>query len=240
MALLALLAAGLLGGVVNALAGGATLLTFPALMATGLSPVTANATNAVALAPSHLVAAVAAGESRPAADRRLRGEVAVAAVGGAAGSILLLMLPARHVQTLVPLLIGAATVLFAAAPRLRVRGTGVRTGPGLLLACTYGGFFGAGLGVILAALLSLGSDTDPRRVNARKNVLATGANLAAVTVFVAKGVVMWPAAAVMLTGALAGGWLGGRASGILPPGVVRATVIAGGGALTMVYALRFW
>jgi uncharacterized membrane protein YfcA len=128
--LLALLAAGLLGGVTNALAGGATLLTFPALMATGLSPVVANASNAVALLPSHLVAAVAARDSRPGADRRLRAEVAVAVFGGMAESILLLMLPARHFQIAVPLLIGAATILFAAAPRLRLRGNLTNPGAG--------------------------------------------------------------------------------------------------------------
>jgi uncharacterized protein len=240
MQLLALLAAGLLGGVVNALAGGATLLTFPALLATGVSPVVANASNAVALSPSHLVAAVAAGESRPAPDRRLRGEVAVAIVGGVAGSVLLLVLPARHFQTAVPLLIGAATILFAVAPRLRMRSTALGARPTLLLACTYGGFFGAGLGIILSGLVALGADTDPRRVNARKNVLATAVNLAAVAVFVVKGVVMWSATLVMLTGALAGGWLGGRASNVVPPAVVRAAVIVGGAALTMVYAVRFW
>ncbi|MET7394175.1 sulfite exporter TauE/SafE family protein [Dactylosporangium sp. NPDC005572] len=240
MELLALLAAGLFGGAVNALAGGATLLTFPALMAAGLPPVVANASNAVALAPGHLVAAVADRDSRPEVDRRLRGQVGIAVAGGAAGSVLLLVLPARQFQAAVPVLIGAATVLFAAAPRLRARGVGVSTGPGLWVACVYGGFFGAGLGVLLSALLTMSSDADARRVNARKNLLASAAGLTAVGVFIGTGTVAWPATAAMLTGALAGGWLGGRVGGRVPPGVVRATVILGGATLTAAYAIRFW
>ncbi|MEU0557700.1 sulfite exporter TauE/SafE family protein [Dactylosporangium sp. NPDC006015] len=238
MELIVLLGAGLLGGVVNALAGGATLLTFPALMAAGLPPVVANASNAVALSPSHLAAAVADRDSRPAADRRLRGEVAVAVAGGAAGSLLLLALPARQFQAAVPVLVAAGTVLFAAAPRLRFRGEAGRLS--LWVACVYGGFFGAGLGVILSALLTMGAGTDARRVNARKNVLASAAGLTAVVVFAGTGIVAWPETAAMLAGALAGGWLGGRAAGVMRAGAVRAAVIACGSVLTVVYALRYW
>ncbi|MGI5184368.1 sulfite exporter TauE/SafE family protein [Dactylosporangium sp. CA-152071] len=238
MELIVLLGAGLLGGVVNALAGGATLLTFPALMAAGLPPVVANASNAVALSPSHLAAAVADRDSRPAADRRLRGEVAVAVAGGAAGSLLLLVLPARQFQAAVPVLVAAGTVLFAAAPRLRLRGEAGRLS--LWVACVYGGFFGAGLGVILSALLTMGAGADARRVNARKNVLASAASLTAVVVFAGTGIVAWPETTAMLAGALAGGWLGGRAAGVMRAGAVRAAVIACGSVLTVVYALRYW
>ncbi|BCJ39446.1 hypothetical protein GCM10010168_63060 [Actinoplanes ianthinogenes] len=148
------------------------------------------------------------------------------------------MLPAGRFPVVVPVLIGAATALFAAAPRLR--GIRVPTAPGLLLASAYGGFFGAALGVILSALLALGPDTDARRVNARKNILASAATLAAVAVFVGRGLVAWPATATMLAGAVAGGWLGGRIGGRVRPAAVRAVVIAGGVTLTVFYAHRFW
>ncbi|MBB4743379.1 putative membrane protein YfcA [Actinoplanes octamycinicus] len=238
MGMLALLAAGLLGGMVNALAGGATLLTFPALMATGLTPVVANASNAVALAPSHLLAAVADHVHRPPVDRLLRTQIGLSILGGICGSGLLLVLPTGRFPAVVPVLIGVATALFAVAPRLR--GVRVATAPGLLLASAYGGFFGAALGVILSALLALGPDRDARRVNARKNILASAATLAAVAVFVAKGLVAWPATVTVLAGAVAGGWLGGRISGRIPATAVRAVVIAGGVLLTLFYAHRFW
>ncbi|WP_436535511.1 hypothetical protein [Actinoplanes sp. HUAS TT8] len=125
----------------------------------------------------------------------------------------MLLLPVRPFQVAIPLLIGAATTLFAVAPRLRgARAGGAIPGgserAGLLLACVYGGFFGAGLGIILSALLALApGDADARHVNARKNVLASAA---------------------------------GRLSGIVAPGAVRALVITGGSVLTVVYALRFW
>jgi len=114
-----LFGAGVVGGAVNALAGGATLLTFPAMLAAGLPPVVANASNAVALTPGHLVAAIADRAALPRDLRRLATPVVVALLGGGLGAMLLLATPDRLFTACVPILVGAATLLFALGPVLR-------------------------------------------------------------------------------------------------------------------------
>src|SRR5271168_814642 len=115
-----LAAAGFAGGLINALAGGATLLTFPAMLAAGLPPVIANASNAVAIAPGHAIAALADRQRLPRLDGRLAGLAFVTLIGGTAGAVLLLVIPERLFVLPVPGLIGFATLLFAAAPRIQV------------------------------------------------------------------------------------------------------------------------
>ncbi len=240
--MLLLLAAGLIGGIVNALAGGATLITFPAMLAAGLPPVVANASNAVAISPGHLIAALVDRRQLPAADRRLLAAILAAVAGGAAGAALLLALPDHVFLQPVPALIGGSTLLFALGPRLQAW-AGRRHGGGLVplgLASVYGGFFGAGLGIILTMVLSLDRATEIRAVKARKNLLATCVSLAATALFVIRGVVAWPETLVMLAGALAGGYAGGHLIRVLPAPVVRTGVIVVGGILTVVYAVRIW
>ncbi|MTJ83061.1 MAG: sulfite exporter TauE/SafE family protein [Telmatospirillum sp.] len=242
--------AGVAGGIVNALAGGATLLTFPALMLAGLPPITANASNAIAIAPGHLLAALADRDSLRMAGRRLRGAALVAAIGGGLGAALLLMIPERLFELPIPGLIGLATALFALAPAIRT--ATLRTGRPLLLkegghwaillpAAVYGGFFGAGLGILLTAVLSLSPDGhDLRAVKAWKNALASAVSLPAMGLFVLSGSVAWPETLVMLSGAMTGGFLGGRLITILPQALVRTVVLAGGAVLTVVYAMKYW
>ena len=110
--------AGVAGGIVNALAGGATLITFPAMLAAGLPPVIASASNAVAIAPGHLMAGFADREKLPRLDPRMLGLLGVSVLGGVAGAMLLLALPDRLFVLPVPALIGFATALFAVAPRI--------------------------------------------------------------------------------------------------------------------------
>ncbi len=240
--MLLLLAAGLIGGIVNALAGGATLITFPAMLAAGLPPVIANASNAVAVSPGHLIAALVDRGQLPPADRRLVLAMLVAAAGGAAGGALLLALPDHLFLLPVPALIGGSTLLFALGPRLQAR-AGRRRAGGLLplgLASVYGGFFGAGLGIILTMVLSLDPAAGIRAVKALKNLLATCVSLAAIVLFVVRGAVAWPETLVMLAGALVGGYAGGHLIRVLPAHLVRAGVIAVGTVLSVVYALRIW
>jgi len=240
--MLLLLAAGLIGGIVNALAGGATLITFPAMLAAGLPPVIANASNAVAVAPGHLIAALVDRGQLPAPDRRLVLAMVVAAVGGAAGGALLLALPDHLFLLPVPALIGGSTLLFAVGPWLQARAGRWRGGRllPLGLASIYGGFFGAGLGIILTMVLSLDPQAGIRAVKALKNLLATCVSLAAIVLFVARGAVAWPETLVMLAGALAGGYAGGHLIRVLPARLVRVGVIAVGTVLSVVYALRIW
>ncbi|QRF58483.1 sulfite exporter TauE/SafE family protein [Variovorax paradoxus] len=244
-----LFAAGAAGGVVNAIAGGATLITFPAMLAAGLPPVVANASNAVAISPGHLLAAVADRAKLPAADRRLALSLAAATLGGIAGALLLLALPEAAFLQPVPLLIGLATALFAFAPRIQAWAARRREGAApsalagtaaLAAVSVYGGFFGAGLGVMLSALLAIEDPDDIRRVKVMKNLLATAVSLAAIVIFVVQGAVHWGATLAMLAGAVPGGWAGGHLVRVLPARAVRRAVIAAGLFMSAYYAARIW
>jgi uncharacterized membrane protein YfcA len=242
-----LVAAGLAGGTTNALAGGATFFTFPAMLTVGLAPVIANASNTVALWPASLVAVWAQGRRTVADVRRLVLPLAgVSVVGSAVGAFLLLHTSDRAFLKLVPFLLLIATVLFAGSPlllpRLRARATGrISLGPAKLammaVVALYGGYFGAGIGIMMMAGLSLSGLDDVRVANALKNLLAFAINGVAVVIFVLSGAVAWPSALVMLVGAVTGGALGGRLAGVIPVKALRVGVIAIGSFLTVWY---FW
>jgi len=240
---LMLFGAGLAGGIVTAIVGGASLITFPALLAAGLPPIVANASNAVALTPGNFMGGLADLQRRPPWDRSFLGLLVVCVVGSAAGAVLLLMTPEKAFTAVVPLLIGFATVLFAQSGRIRdwIRIPSWR--PGIVWfvpVAIYGGYFGAGMSVVLLALLWLGRADDFRATNVLKNLLSGLTGVVAVVVFLLQGIVAWPPTLVMMAGALVGGFLGGRLVRVLPPGVVRFVVIAVGSVLTLVYAWRYW
>jgi uncharacterized protein len=249
-AALMLFGAGLAGGVVTAVVGGASLITFPALLAAGLPAIVANASNTVALTPGNLVAGVADLERFPRWERSFVGLILVAVAGSVAGAALLLLTPDRAFTAVVPLLIGFATILFAEAGPIRgwiaARATaagGGSDGLRLLLfapVAVYGGYFGAGMSVMLLALLSVSRGEDFRATNVLKNLLSGLTSVVAVVVFVMQGVVAWPATLVMMAGALVGGFAGGRLVRVLPPAPVRGIVVAAGTVLTLVYAWRYW
>ncbi|MBX3518607.1 MAG: sulfite exporter TauE/SafE family protein [Xanthobacteraceae bacterium] len=239
--------AGVAGGVVNAIAGGATLITFPAMLAAGLPAVVANASNAVAVTPGHLFAALADRSRLPALDKGFAIAVVGAVIGGAAGAVLLLTTPERLFVLLVPALIALATLVFAFGRRVQATLTsssginGSRARYVLMLPVTaYGGYFGAGLGVMLLAVLTTTGTEDVRTANALKNVLATATSFVTIAIFVVQGVIRWPETLVMLIGAVAGGLVGGKLITVLPAGVVRALVIALGTLMTVIYAWRYW
>jgi uncharacterized protein len=242
-----LFGAGVIGGIVNAIAGGATLITFPAMLAAGLPPLIANASNAVAVTPGHFMAALADRRQLPAFDRRLAITVVIAMAAGAIGALLLLITPERLFTALVPALIGLATLIFALGGRIQIalsrrfrpQGDGVRHAL-LLPSAVYGGYFGAGLGVMLLALLAITGREEIRAINALKNLLATAVSLATVAIFAIQGVVRWPQTLLMLAGALSGGVLGGKLIAVLPPAIVRSLVIAIGAVMTGIYAWRYW
>lgn len=246
---LLLLAAGVAGGIINALAGGATLITFPAMLAAGLPAVIGNASNAVAISPGHLIAALADRGKLP-PTRRTIGFAVISTMGGAVGAGILLLLPERLFVLPVPGLIAFATLLFAFAPQIQrwtlkhqdaaeLPPTGA-SGAVLGLACIYGGFFGAGLGVILTAVLSITEPNDIRAIKALKNLLATCVSLAATLIFIVQGAVSWPETLAMLLGAMIGGYAGGYLIRILPAPAVRQFVIVAGVVMTVIYAVRYW
>lgn len=239
--------AGLLGGVMNSLAGGATLITFPAMLAAGIPPISANASSAVAVTPGHMAAAIA--------DRHmLRGFgptlwllLGLGMAAGAAGSWLLLITPEATFRQFVPVLIGAATLLFALGSRLRRQTDGVEHRPAhrlravlVIPSCIYGGYFGAGLGIMLLAVITLTGPESLRIANTLKNMLASVVSIAAITIFVIQGAISWPETLVMLTTALIGGLIGSRLVAILPPRPIRLAIIALGTVMTVLYAYRMW
>jgi uncharacterized membrane protein YfcA len=248
-----LFGAGLTGGVVTAIVGGASLITFPALLATGLPAIVANASNSVALTPANVIAGLADLRGRPPGDRSLVGLIVVAVAGGVAGAVLLLVTPEKAFTAVVPVLIGLATVLFALSGRVRTwiarracdpaagrgRADGLRT---VLFApvAVYGGYFGAGMSVMLLAILSVSRADEYRANNVVKNLLSGLTGLVAVVVFIHQGVVAWPPTLVTMAGGLIGGFLGGRLARVVPAEVARWLVITVGSVLTIVYAWRYW
>jgi uncharacterized membrane protein YfcA len=245
---LLLFGAGFAGGTINAIAGGATFFTFPAMLAIGISPVAANASNTTALCPGNLVAAVA--QRRDLADVRpyILRLMFVGLFGGIAGAVLLLITPDRAFIRLVPWLLLTATLVFALSPRIlaairaRSNRSGVHLGLAsfalILVVTIYGGYFGAGLGIMLLAGLTLAGFDDLRAANALKNLLSAFVNGVAVVIFVVEGLVVWPATLVMLAGAVLGGIAGARIATRLPVRLFRATVIAVGTLLTIWYFIQ--
>ena len=238
--------AGLVGGVANAIAGGATLITFPAMLASGIPPVVANASNAVAVTPGHFIAAVADRARMPALDRRFFILILLSLIGAGIGAALLLFTSDRAFLLLVPFLVGAATVIFAFSKQIQTAvSRGGKPHPFLaeillVPATVYGGYFGGGLGVMLLAILAVLGVRDVRAANVFKNLLASAVSLVTIAIFIAMGLVSWPHTLVMLVGAAGGGFLGGWLVRLLPPAAVRAVVIAAGAVITIYYAWRYW
>ncbi len=249
LGLLAAALAAIAGGVVNALAGGGTLITFPTLTALGLPPVVANVTNTVALAPGHLGATLAQKHDLAGQRGRLLFLVPAGLLGGLAGGLVLLLTNERIFRQLVPLLILLASAALAMQEPLRKRLLArerrpqshrhfVWSIPPVFVASIYGGYFGAGLSLIVLATLALVISDSLTRLNAAKQAIAFAANMAAASLFVFSGRVAWAAAGVMVVGAIAGGVLGGRLAGRIRPSTLRAVVVSIGVLAGVVYLLR--
>lgn len=241
-----LVGVGVFGGIWNAVAGGATLFTFPALMAVGLPPVVANATNYLALLPSNAAALPAYRHELRALGLALWPLVIVSGLGAIGGSILLLISDPSVFETLIPFLILLATLLFAFGEQLRNKmmdaAGGTRTGfvvyAALFIASIYGGYFGAGLGIILLAIAQIMGYRDFHVANGIKNLLATSFSTLSIVVFGLGGLINWPAAFAMMSGAILGGFFGGYAAKRANPNHLRALVIVFGFVLSGVYFFR--
>jgi len=243
---LILVGIGLFGGVWNAIAGGATLFTFPALMATGLPAVEANATNYVALLPSNAAALPAYREELRGLGATLQPLLIVSGIGALIGSILLLISDPDVFVVLLPFLILLATSLFAFGDALRawlLAHLGERRGNkavygGLLLASIYGGYFGAGLGFILLAIAQLLGFSNFHIANSIKNLLATSFTMLSILVFGIGGLIAWPQAIAMMAGSTVGGYAGGRLAKRVNTRYLRGAVILAGLVLSVVYFRR--
>jgi uncharacterized membrane protein YfcA len=238
--------AALAAGAVNALAGGGTLITFPALTAVGIPALNANITNTVALSPGYVGGTVAQRADLEGQRPRVRAAVIPAIIGGLVGGALLLAVGAATFRALVPWLILLASALLAIDPiakrwvRARLRHPTTHGSPYLtalvaFVGAVYGGFFGAGLGIILLALYSLVIPDTLVRINALKQATSFVANVSAALFFVFSGHVVWEAAIVMAVGALVGGAAAGRIVGVINPGILRAVVVAIGITVAIVF-----
>jgi uncharacterized membrane protein YfcA len=251
--ILLLFGTGIVGGVMASLVGGASVFTFPVLLATGLSPVVATASNLVAVSPGNFLAAMADRGQLPPFDRGFVGLLITSVLGALIGAALLMLTPVRLFEVLIPLLLGFATVLFAASGRitraLRERATArgrpapqmsVTSIPVLLPVSVYGGYFGAGVGVLLLGVLSVATGGDYRSANVAKNLVSSLNTLVASICFIANGVVSWPPTLAMMAGCLIGGTCGAHIARVVPPAVMRIVVIVVGATLTIVFAWKYW
>jgi uncharacterized membrane protein YfcA len=230
-------------GVLNAIAGGGSFLTFPALVFAGVPPLAANATSAMAVSPGYLGSTWGFREELKALPKSLlRQEVSIAALGGLIGAGLLLVTPAKVFSGLVPWLLLVATALFAAGPWLAKgnsgRGQPAWRLPGLMLVAVYGGYFNGGLGILLMALYTLTGESRLNTVNALKNLNSFVLSLLSVLAFALAGAIVWPQAIWMMVLATAGGWVGARLAKRLPVRWVRWLVIATGLVMSAVFFSR--
>ena len=232
-ALLAVAAAA--AGIVNAVAGGGTLLTFPALLAAGVSPVVANATNTVALFPGQLASSFA--YRSHIADERRRALVLTvpSLLGGILGAWLLLALPEKAFALAVPWLIVFACVTLTLQTQLRrlVSGAKHANHPAALwiaqlLISIYGGYFGAGIGILMLAAMGILLPSSIQHANALKVLFSLLINAIAAILFVLMGAVRAPEAVLMAASSIAGGFVGARLAQRLPPAGMRAFAIAVG------------
>ena len=246
LALVAL--AGVGGGIVNAVAGGGTLITFPTLTAVGIPPISANVTNTVALAPGYLSGTLAQRRDLEGQRPRLTRFVPTAVIGGITGGALLLATSDTVFRELVPFLILGASGLLAMQDRIRARVARHLESSAsehdllallpVFAAAVYGGYFGAGLGIILLAVLGLVLDDTLTRLNALKQALSFSINVATALFFLFSGRVSWLAALALAAGAIAGGALGGRFAHRVDPAALRRIVVAIGVIVAIVYLLR--
>ncbi|MCX6081936.1 MAG: sulfite exporter TauE/SafE family protein [Chloroflexi bacterium] len=239
-----------IAGMMNALAGGGTLLTFPVLTAVGLPAVIANVTNTLALLPGTVGGTLAQWEEMKTQARSLLFFLPFAVLGGLIGGILLLNSGEKVFRQIVPFLILMASLLLAAQERLRFflsrrsekhasNKTSLRwSGAAVFLVAIYGGYFGAGLGVILLSILGLALDETLTKLNALKQSIAFCSNATAAIFFVFSGQVVWPVVLVMAACSLFGGWLGGRLARKVKPASFRWIVVTIGVIVAVIYFIK--
>jgi uncharacterized membrane protein YfcA len=222
-------------GIVNAIAGGGTLITFPALIATGVPAVASNATNTVALFPGQLASSFAYRSHIVEEKRRAIALSVPSVLGGIVGAVLLLWLPEKAFEAVVPWLIVFACVVLALQTQLKrlVAGVAHANHPAALwfaqlLISIYGGYFGAGIGILMLAAMGIMIPSSIQHANALKVLFALLINAVAAVIFVAKGAVHVPEAALMAAASIAGGFAGSHLAKRLPPAGMRAFAIAVG------------
>ena len=256
----AIAGAGCAAGCINAIVGSGTLISFPTLVAVGFDKIPANIANTIGLTPGSASAAAAQRRELTGQSRRVRRLVPFSIAGAALGASLVLVLSPKVFQRVVPFLVLIGVALVAVQPKLQARlrarrGTRTSTDPGeerhgiglraaVFATGVYGGYFGAGQGVILMGVLGSMIDDALPRLNATKNVLAGFANGTAATIFILRGAgfggsVPWAAAGIVATSSVIGGQLGARVSRYIPATMLRVLIIVVGLAVSIRMILAF-
>jgi uncharacterized membrane protein YfcA len=245
--ILLLALSGFLAGMVNAIAGGGTFLTFGALTLVGIPPISANATSSITQFPGYVTSTLAYWHDIRKMWRSAALLGVMSALGSGVGALILLALSNPSFRAMVPWLLLAATALFAAGPWLKPKGHAMaeqdKKASHLalvlqFLTSIYGGFFGAGMGVMMLATLGLTQNGDYHRLNALKNMFAAVIAAVAIVVFVGGGVVAWPEAVVMIPAVALGGYAGVWTARRVPQAAVRTVVVVIGLLLAAYYFAR--
>lgn len=237
-------------GFINAMAGGGTLVSFPVLLAVGIPPVVANVTNTVALVPGTIGGMWAQRDEFQSQRSRMVKLLPVGIVGGVVGGLLILNTNENTFKVIIPYLILVATLLLAVQVRIK-NWVVARIGQAhnehhnplfmmslIFLAAVYGGYFGAGLGVILMATLGLVTDDTMTRLNFLKQSLGFVINLAAAIYFAFSGKVYWWVAFIMIFGSLLGGFIGGKLAGKMKPEILRWIVVSAGLLAAVIFLIK--
>ncbi len=244
--ILLLAVAGFAAGSINSVAGGGTFFSFSALLAVGVGPIAANATSAIAVVPGSIAAMLADWRLIRETKENLWRLSLISLVGGALGAWLVLRAGDVRFASMVPWLLFLATALFAMGPRLARISIRFREGKSAAVAAimvitiqfvtsTYGGFFGAGMGIIMLAALVLVFGEDYRTANACKNLFSIFIQAGAIVLFLLEGVIDWPAAGVITASSIAGGFIGVIGARRVPVKLLRAFVVTCGGLLGSYY-----
>ena len=239
--------AGFGAGMVNAIAGGGTFLTFPALVWSGVPPVAANATATVAVFPGYLASALGFAEELKSFSRRQMIRLTlVALAGGLAGSLLLLVSSNEAFSAIVPFLLLFATTAFLFGDRFKSwAGQKIQSSQseglwGLFFVSLYGGYFNGGLGIVLLALFALWGWRDIHLMNGLKNGLSFVLSAISVLTFAIAGIVVWPKAVLMMIFAIIGGYAGAYLAKRIPVSIVRFIVAAIGYGMATIFFYRYF
>ena len=226
--------AGIAAGTINTVVGSGSLITFPALLAFGYAPLTANMTNNLGVLPGAISGAFAYRKELKTQWARVVRLSAFSLLGGLGGALLLLVLPAAAFKEIVPVLIALALVMVVLQPWLRKKAAERESRPhantimrdgAIFFTGLYGGYFGAAQGVLLMSILGAVIDETIQKLNSIKIMLSLSANTAAAVVFIVRGGIYWPAAGVIALGALIGGQLGATIGRRLPAPVYRTVIV---------------
>lgn len=250
--LIMLFFAGIGGGALTSLVGGAAVITYPAMIAAGIPPLAATACNMTASFPGSFLAALSDRKQLPPFDRKFIGMVIASMVGAGLGGALLLATPPHAFAVMVPVLLGFATILFGFAKpisdwlRARAQNKGrdidfsVTNLKMLLPVSFYGGYFGAGVSILLLAVLTMATNGDYRSANVTKNLVTSLNTATASAIFVINGTVIWPQTLALMVGSIVGGQLGAALARIAPREIMRIAVTVIGALLTGYFAWLYW